>query len=93
MTDLQSLTHLELILVREVFHESRDFQTLALALLQELKRYDLQSVLDSGRDFTRMRARNFGDRIRLPYDKDILDLSEVIPGFSSHRVADHQEVC
>ena len=49
---LESLTHLQLILVWEVLHQPRNLQSLLGALLQKLERNDLQTMLDSIRDLS-----------------------------------------
>jgi hypothetical protein len=79
-TSLQSLSHLQLILVREVFHQPRDLEALACALLEELEGDYLESEFDRVRDFARMWSRNFSNGVCLPSNEEVLDLPQEIFG-------------
>lgn len=85
-THLQSLSHLQLILVREILHQTGDLQPLLGALLQKLERNDLQTMLDSVGDLSRMWTRHFRYRIRLSYSEEVLDLANIIPCVAFHGV-------
>jgi hypothetical protein len=78
LTDLQPLSHLQFILIREIFHQPRDFQSLLRTLLQKFAGNVLQSEFDRVRDFAGMGTRNLFDWIRLADNKQIFDLSNII---------------
>ena len=90
---LEPLSHLKLILIREIFHQSGDLQTFSLAFLEQLEGNHLQTVFDSIGDFAGVRSRNFSDRICLPDDKEIFDLPYVVLGVPLNCALDNKEVC
>jgi len=49
-----------------------------MTLLQQLKCDDLKSELDRVRNFSRMWARNLGDRVCLSDDEKVFDFSQEI---------------
>ena len=81
-TDFQSLPHLQLILVWEVFHQPRYFQTLPLAFLEQLESNNLQPILDSIRNLSRMGPWDLGDGVRLADDKKVFNFPKVVFRFS-----------
>lgn len=67
---LQTLSHLKLILIWEIFHQAVDLQSLSRTLSQKFESDDLKSVLHRGGNFTRMWAGDFGDGERLSNDEE-----------------------
>jgi hypothetical protein len=81
-TNLEPLAHLQLILIREVFHKSRYLQAFPLAFSKELEGDNLQSILNSIRNLSGMWSGNLSDGICLPNDKEILYLPYKILGLA-----------
>ena len=80
-THLQTLSHLQLILVREVLHQAGDLESLLSAFLEQFEGDDLQSLLDRVRNLTRMRSRDFRHGVRLPDHEEVGDLPDVVLSF------------
>ena len=80
-THLQTLPHLQLILVGEVLHQAGDLESLLSALLEQFEGDDLQSLLDRVRNLPRMRSRDLRHGVRLPDHEEVGNLPDVVLGF------------
>ena len=87
-THLQTLSHLQLILVREVLHQAGDLESLLSALLEQLEGDDLEAKLDCIGDFARVRSGNLSDWVRLSDHEEVVDFSDVVLGFPLDRRSD-----
>lgn len=77
-TCLQSLLHLQLVLVREVFQQPLNLDPSFLRFAQKPESNDLEAAFDGIGNFSGVRAWHFNNRECLADNEKVLDLSDEV---------------
>ena len=78
MPHLETLAHLEVVLVGEVPREALHLDAVVRTLRDELERDVSQPVLDQRGNLPRVRTRNLLKRVRLPDDEAVFDFADEV---------------